>query len=128
MGTRVAPAFANIFMGAFEEMYITGDSEFHDNIVVYKRFIDDLFLIWKGTEKTALDFVTKISNNNWGVNLTPNFNTTTIEFLDLNIFQEKCSFQTSTHFKSVDTNSYIDFSSHHYRNGNLIFHTDSSEG
>lgn len=103
MGTRVAPAFANIFMGAFEEVFITGDSEFHNQIVIYKRFIDYLFLIWKGTESSAMEFVNKINNNKWGVILTPNFNTTTIEFLDLNISQNNCSFQTSTHFKSVDT-------------------------
>lgn len=110
MGMRVAPAYANIFMGAFEDIYITG--EFSDNILVYKRFIDDLFIIWRGDEGSALNFVEKINKNDWGVTLTPKFNQQNIDLLDLIISQDLKSFHTATYFKSVDTNSYIEFNFH----------------
>lgn len=60
MGTRVTLAYTNIFMGAFEETFISGDSEYHNNIIVYRRYIDDLFLIWRGDEGSALQFVNKL--------------------------------------------------------------------
>lgn len=41
----VAPAYANIFMGAFEDAHISGDEEFSDSILMYKRFIDDLLVM-----------------------------------------------------------------------------------
>lgn len=60
-----------------------------------KRFIDD--------------FVDKINRNDWGVKLTPKFSEQSFDFLDIVISQVAGAFYTSTHVKTVDTNSYIDF-------------------
>ena len=49
MGTRAAHNFANIFMGKFEETHIY-HSEFMKHIGYYGRYIDDIYLIWKGSE------------------------------------------------------------------------------
>lgn len=38
-----------------------------------------------------------------------------IEFLDLLISQNNQGFETSTYFKAVDANSYLDFQINHYR-------------
>ena len=53
MGTKVAPVYANLFLGKFEEENIlnTNDSK---NIIFYKRFLDDIFLLWKGDKTTKL--------------------------------------------------------------------------
>lgn len=57
MGTRVAPSFANLFMGKFEEIFIYADSNpFKKNIKLYKRYINDLIFLWLGDEKEALEF------------------------------------------------------------------------
>lgn len=56
-----------------------------------------------------MDFTNKINTNN------PKFSPSSIDFLDLVISQKENKFQTSTHFKSVDTNSYIEFTSNHFR-------------
>ena len=43
MGTKMAPAYANIFMWHFETHLL---SKFHLQPLIYYRYIDDLFFIW----------------------------------------------------------------------------------
>ena len=46
MGTKVAPSYANIFMGELEaKMLETAPIK----PFLYLRYIDDIFLIWTGT-------------------------------------------------------------------------------
>ena len=46
MGTSFSMAFATIFMILLETPVI---KEFHANILLYKRFFDDIFMIWSGS-------------------------------------------------------------------------------
>ena len=46
MGTKMAPAYANLFMGRLEAQLINQAPE---SIHTWKRFIDDIFIIWTGT-------------------------------------------------------------------------------
>ncbi len=52
MGTRVAPTYANIFMSNIDVLIQNsakeGEKEF---IYYYKRFIDDILVIWTGTQE-----------------------------------------------------------------------------
>lgn len=116
MGTKVAPFYANLFMGSHQALHIISEVEFRDNIKLYKHFINDLFLIWKGTDKEASTFVNKLNKNQYGIIFTPKFDVHEIEFLDLLVTQESNGFTTSTYFKPVDTNSYLNFNSYHYHN------------
>lgn len=50
MGMRFAPSYANLFMGNFEKHYIQNPNPWSEKIIVYKRYIDDLFFIWGGSE------------------------------------------------------------------------------
>lgn len=63
-GTAMAPSYANLFMGAFEEELIWGNTEFKPQIIIYRRFIDDLSFLWKGDEDSTLRFAEKF-NNYW---------------------------------------------------------------
>ena len=47
MGTKMVPAYANLFMGKLEEKL----KEFgkQHNIMLWKQFIDDIFVIWTGS-------------------------------------------------------------------------------
>ena len=49
MGTICAPAYKNIFIANFELKYIY--SYIKDKAKVFLRFIDDLFMIWAGSEQ-----------------------------------------------------------------------------
>ena len=60
MGTRAAPTFANLFMGAIECVALkewTGLQPRH-----FRRFIDDIFFLWNGSEKDLLDFIDYLNN------------------------------------------------------------------
>ena len=60
MGTRLAPVFANIFMAMIDKM-IQAIEECRMFIAFYKRFIDDIFIIWTGTEEEFLRFMKEIN-------------------------------------------------------------------
>lgn len=85
MGTRVAPSYANLFIGHFEETYIYSNPPFKEKIHLYKRYIDDLFFLWEGSEEEALNFTVYLNNNSWGISFSPEFGTLEIDFLDLSI-------------------------------------------
>ena len=46
MGTKMAPAYANLFMGKLEEKLKELGKP---NILLWKQFIDDIFIIWTGS-------------------------------------------------------------------------------
>ena len=57
MGTRVAPTYANIFMGRLEsEMLRNCPAQLRQFIHTWKRFIDDILLIWTGSEEEFHQF------------------------------------------------------------------------
>lgn len=109
MGTRMAPTCANLFTGIFEQKYIFTENPFHNNITIYKRYIDDLFILWNGSEREALDFVTHLNSNTWGITFTSNIKKDKTNFLNISITHKNRNFITSTFFKKVETNSYLYF-------------------
>lgn len=52
MGSVCAPSIANLFMQHFEETYILANANpFCDNIIFFKRYIDDVFLLFNDSSK-----------------------------------------------------------------------------
>lgn len=115
MGTRMAPSYANLFMGSFESKFIMSNNPYLSKIILYKRFIDDLFILWDGNEEEAKAFVEILNSNPWDIKFTLNFGRDKIEFLDLVVSHDSEKFITSTYFKAVDINSYLDYSSGHFK-------------
>ncbi|KAM4018944.1 uncharacterized protein ACNLHF_028338 [Anomaloglossus baeobatrachus] len=113
MGSKVAPTFANLFMGMFELMYIYNSGLFK-HVIVYRRFIDDLFLIWDNSGENVGDFLGHLDNNSWGLTFSPMVKKDSIDFLDLTITHTEGVIHTKTFFKKVDSNGYIHVSSNHY--------------
>lgn len=52
MGIDFAPNNANVFMGHWEETFIYDVQKitYFQNITLWKRYIDDILLVWNGTE------------------------------------------------------------------------------
>ena len=59
MGTICAPAYANIFIANFELKYIYPFIK--DKRKIIFRFIDDLSIIWTGSEHELLDFMSDLN-------------------------------------------------------------------
>ena len=57
MGTRVAPTYANIFMGKLEkEMLSKCPEHLKQYLHTWRRFIDDILIVWTGTTEEFEDF------------------------------------------------------------------------
>lgn len=105
--------FQSFYGGLLIQFYYIKQSFYLQN-PYFKRYIDDLFFLWEGTASEAAKFTVFFNQNPWGIKFTHNFSDIEIQFLDLSISHNNDNFITSTYFKSVDTNSYLDFSSGHY--------------
>uniref|UniRef100_A0A8C5PCD7 Reverse transcriptase domain-containing protein n=1 Tax=Leptobrachium leishanense TaxID=445787 RepID=A0A8C5PCD7_9ANUR len=57
MGSKVAPSYANLFMAQWEKTWIKNNHEWVDNIFNYKRYIDDIIFIWRGSEENLGKFL-----------------------------------------------------------------------
>ncbi|XP_056376037.1 uncharacterized protein LOC130273370 isoform X1 [Hyla sarda] len=115
MGSRVAPSFANLFVGLFEETFVYPNHLFR-HCVYFKRFIDDIFFIWNGSTVLLDEFLTYLNCNNWGLHFTHNVFNDNAEFLDVVVFHNGLgALNTKTFFKKVDSNSYLDFTSSHFK-------------
>lgn len=60
MESPVAPSYANIFMTATEQQNIL-NSSFSVHIKKWLRYVDDVFLLWSGTEAKLCTFVQHLS-------------------------------------------------------------------
>lgn len=82
---------------------------------MYKRYIDDLFFIWKGNESDFNGIVHNLNNNTWGLSFSGTIFKHKLEYLDLEMSIENNQIITKTYLKSVDCNSLLHFQSSHYR-------------
>ncbi|CAJ0964531.1 unnamed protein product [Ranitomeya imitator] len=114
MGSNVAPPYANSYMADFEESHIYSHSSFRNNVIVWKRYIDDVFCIWGGTLESLASFFDWL-NTAWpGISFTMSHDLTRINFLDtMVILQSDGSISTDLYTKSTDRNSLLHFTSFH---------------
>lgn len=112
MGTPFAVTVANAFMFYLEKDLVT---QYSDYLVIYKRFIDDIFLIWSGEKDKLLEFLSCLNNRNDRINLTYVIEESSIAFLDLLLFKEPSAnrLQFSTYQKPLNKYLYIPFESFH---------------
>ena len=59
MGTICAPSYSNIFMANFEAKHIY--QYIKEMSLLYLRYIDDIFMIWKGTKAELITFMKKLN-------------------------------------------------------------------
>lgn len=72
MGNSCAPAYANLYLGGWER-YIHSDeryTDFLENVLVWYRYIDDLFLVWTGMKDRLLEFVHSLDDNDFNLKFT----------------------------------------------------------
>ena len=90
MGTRVAPTYANLFMGKLEkEILLNCPQHLKQYIHTWKRFIDDILIIWTGTEETFAEFFSFLNSYHPTIKFDPaqhNTEENFCEFLDMKIF------------------------------------------
>jgi len=71
IGKSISNPLAGIYMHWFEKTYVFGeDSKFKENIVFWKRQMDDIFFIWKGTKEDLELFVWQLNGVEYRVQFT----------------------------------------------------------
>ncbi|KAJ1185013.1 hypothetical protein NDU88_001809 [Pleurodeles waltl] len=115
METCFAPSFACLFLGLWEEGIFKNEEKYPEinRAVLWFRYIDDLFLIWKGSEKDAIQFIQKLNENDYNIRLTYNISPSSIEFLDTKIEIKEMMIHTELFCKATAGNSLLHATSGH---------------
>ncbi|XP_071161127.1 uncharacterized protein [Mytilus edulis] len=79
MGTKMAPSYANIFMGKFEKQLLECSIE---KPLSWYRFIDDVDMKWDKGDQKLQTFITNANNQHPTIKFTHETSNSTINFLD----------------------------------------------
>ena len=113
MGTKLAPSFANIFMGDFEDKFVY---TYHLKPLIWKRFIDDIFFIWTYGDSKLMEFVNHLNNCHDTIKFTLEKSAESANFLDITISKDPSgNLQTTLYCKPTDSHNYLLYSSEHPR-------------
>ena len=84
MGTKLAPAYANIFMDRLEQTILSSTTL---KPSYYKRYIDDIFMLWPHSLSDLMNFITNLNNYHPLIKFTFEHSHKQITFLDVNVFK-----------------------------------------
>lgn len=112
MGTRIGPNYANIFMGLLESNFLDTQNL---KPLYYKRYIDDIFMIWQHSEAELLTFIEDFNLAHPSISLSHSYSTHSVNFLDVTVTVSQGRLQTSLYRKPTDTRQYLHFHSSHVR-------------
>ena len=106
MGTRVAPTYANLFMGVLEENILDNcPLSLRKHLYLWKRFIDDILIGWTDSWDSFKDFFDYLNNFHRTMKFDePCFDplTNSCNFLDLNISINQGRIHTDLYRKPTD--------------------------
>jgi hypothetical protein len=113
MGTPVAPVVATLYLGYYEETRLL--PPFTPNIMLYRRYIDDILLIWRpqAEKPYALNHFRALLRSVPGLSWTSDAHPVEANFLDLWIYRDESEYGTRTHQKKLNLYLYPTFNSAH---------------
>ena len=111
MGTSLAPNYANLFMDRFETKALAG---YPIKPLTWKRFIDDIFLVWTHGEESLKRFIDYLNSLHDTIKFTHEMSYSQIDFLDTTVkFGQDRGLITTLFNKPTDTHLYLEYSSAH---------------
>ena len=112
MGTPMAPAGANLFMGKLESLLLDS-SPVPMSADFWKRFIDDIFLLWTDSLDNLNLFLDHINSLHPTIKFTSSVSSESIPFLDINIILKNDYLHSDLYSKPTDAHAYLHASSCH---------------
>ena len=107
MGTRMAPSYANSFIGKFEQQAI-------DNSLlkpfIWWRFMDDNFMIWTHGKEHLKSFIGFLNSIHPSIKFTHEYSNSlrqTLPFLDVQVHLINNHIETDLHTKPTDKLQYL---------------------
>ena len=115
MGTKMAVAFTVIFMTHIEKQLLASSPH---KPIIWKRLIDDIFLVWTINENEINDFVLFANSFHPTIKFTCEMSSERIVFQDTEVFKgphfaEGKILDVETHLKPTETFQYTHSSSCH---------------
>ena len=115
MGTKMAIAFANIFVGKVESQILERSAI---KPLAWKRYIDDVFSIWNINKDVVTQFIEQANSHHPTIKFTAEVSDMETTFLDTKVYKGKrfakeSKLDIKTHFKATETFQYRHFSSCH---------------
>lgn len=86
----------------------------NQQLLFFKRFIDDIMVIWAGDRESLTDFCFDLNSIEKDIKLSWEESDEKIHFLDLEIIRKGERLVMQTYFKPVDRNSYFSLEICHY--------------
>ena len=114
MGSRMCPAYATLFLGKLEEEKIMIEP-YSSKILLYCRFLDDIFLLWKGNLEELNEFNTHINQIHDTIKFTIQHSEDMLDFLDTTIYIDRKSqtFKSKVYTKDTDAKPLLHYTSYH---------------
>lgn len=112
MGARYAPSVANITLNKWESETIFKNRP--HSLLLYKRYIDDVMILWEGTKESFNKFLESMNMNKYNLKFTAEYSLATVNYLDLTLFKQGDHISTKTFFKETDRNAYVPTHSCHH--------------
>ena len=104
MGTRMAPSYANIFVGRFE-IYLLQQTV--QRRTIWWRYIDDIFAVWPHGEENLKVFLTEINPFHPTIKFTTVWSRESVTFLDTKVIRDGNRMVTDLYTKPTDTHQYL---------------------
>jgi hypothetical protein len=114
MGTNSAPPLANIYVTYLIERN-RKLIRYQNKLGLWRRFLDDIFLIWLGTQEELNSFMSELDNFTNTLKFTHHSDTQRVPYLDLWISLTREGYlQFSTYQKPLNLFHYLPRSSYHH--------------
>jgi peptide-methionine (R)-S-oxide reductase len=104
MGTKMAPSYANTFMGNFEKQLLESSIE---RPLSWYRFIDDVDMKWTQSDVELQNLLSLANNLHPSIKFTHEISNTTISFLDTFSSLSEGELSIDLYSKPTGTNQYI---------------------
>lgn len=111
MGTKVDPNYANIFMGILESEFLKICAL---KRMFYRRFIDDVFLMWSHGEEELLKFISQFNAVHPTISFSRTHSASVITFRGVSVSVHN-KFITSVYKKPTDKHKCLHFHSNHVK-------------
>ena len=113
-GVKLAPPYACLAMGVFEDLVFNSQHAMLHFISFWKRFIDDIFLLFKGSKEDCENLVKWLNSIMPGIiQLKCNYSTESLEFLDLRIMLKNGRLETEIYVKPTNLQLFLEYDSNH---------------
>lgn len=114
MGSSLSPLLAEFFMDNIENRIFDTNNRFTRSIGMWKRYVDDIFCIWKGTEEELQIALSKMNEIHHRIKFTVEMEQNgALNFLDLKVIRTMNEIHFEVYRKPTQTDCIIGKDSKH---------------